>query len=158
MERTYRTAAPPVGPLRGCSHWFTVTQDMIDDFGRVTLDPDPMHIDPAWSANFSPFGGTVAFGFLTMSLLTHLVHDALGTSSQRLPEDAVFLNYGFDRLRLVAPVPSGARIRGHFEEQTRVQDEKGRWQVGFDCRIEIEGQNKPALVARWLSVVMPPAG
>jgi acyl dehydratase len=129
---------------------------MIDEFGRVTLDPDPMHVDPVWSAKFSPFGRPVAFGFLTMSLLTHLAHDALGTNSRRPPGDAVFLNYGFDRLRLVAPVPSGARIRGHFEERTRVQDDKGRWRVGFDCRIEIEGQEKPALVARWLSVLMPP--
>ena len=144
------------GRHQGTSKWITVTQAMIDQFADATLDPDPMHIDPEWAAKYSPFGRTVAFGFLTMSLLTHLAHSALGSASERGPEDWVFLNYGFDRLRLVSPVPSGSRIRGHFTEAGREQDEKGRWRMTFDCRVELEGQEKPVLVGNWVTISMPP--
>jgi len=141
----------------GTSPWLTVTQEMIDGFGAVTLDPDPMHIDPAWSRTHSPFGGTIAFGFLTISLLTHLLHQAMNTSAHRDPADqGYFLNYGFDRLRLVAPVPVGSRIRGRFKVLDHRQDERGRWVNVIDSMIEIENSERPALVAEWLSVWVPP--
>jgi acyl dehydratase len=128
---------------------------MIDQFGAVTLDPDPLHVDPVWALQNSPFGCPIAFGFLTISLLTHMVHSALGPSTLGGETDWVYLNYGFDRLRLVAPVPSGSRIRGHFSELAREQDEKGRWRITFDCRIEIDGSERPALVGHWLSLCLP---
>jgi acyl dehydratase len=149
----------PDSQLRGgVSGWVTITQAMIDQFGALTLDPDPLHIDPVWARQHSPFGGTIAFGFLTISLLTHLVHSALGSSSQRRGADWVYVNYGFDRLRLVAPVPSESRVRGHFAELTRQQDEKGRWRVTFDCRVEIEGRERPALAGQWVTLCLPPSG
>lgn len=139
------------------SDWVTVTQEMIDDFGRCTLDPDPMHVDPEWAAN-GPFGGTIAFGFLTISLLTHMMHSAIKTSPGREPASAgYFLNYGFDRLRLVTPVPVGSRVRGVFKLASREPDEKGRLVAAFDALIEIEGEARPALAARWLSIWVPPA-
>ncbi len=139
------------------SPWLDVTQDMVDHFGAATLDPDPMHIDPEWAREKGPFGGTIAFGFLTMSLLTHLLHQALRTHSHRDPSEfGYFLNYGFNRLRLVSPVPVGARIRGQFKVADRVRDERGRWITTMDCTVEIEGSVRPALVAEWLSVWVPP--
>jgi len=146
------------GAIVGTSHWVTVDQGMIDGFGAVTLDPDPMHIDPEWAKQNGVFGGSIAFGFLTISLLTHLLHGALGSSPDRNPhKNGYYLNYGFDRLRLVSPVRAGARIRGIFRLASRVIDERQRLITTFDSTIEIEGEERPALIASWLTVWVPPA-
>jgi acyl dehydratase len=158
MEHARSNFTPDAGPRGGVSDWITITQAMIDQFGANTLDPDPLHVDPVWARENSPFCCTIAFGFLTISLLTHMVHSALGPSTLGGGTDWVYLNYGFDRLRLVAPVPSGSRIRGHFSELARQQDEKGRWRITFDCRIEIDGSERPALVGHWLSLCLPRNG
>lgn len=142
----------------GTSSWIEVTQAMISDFGAVTLDPDLMHIDPEWAAANGPFGGTIAFGFLTIALLTHLFHDALGAGWDADPATSGYnLNYGFDRLRLLAPVPAGARVRGRFTVAEQRWDDKGRRILAFDCEVEIENAPRPALVARWLTAWVPPA-
>lgn len=147
----------PLNAELGVSNWVVVDQAMIDGFGAVTLDPDPMHIDPEWAAANGPFGGTIAFGFLTVSLLTHLLHSAMGTHPGReAAGQGHYLNYGFDRLRLVAPVKVGARIRGRFTKLRQQQDDQGRWLTTFGCVIEIEGADRPALVADWLSIWIPP--
>ncbi len=141
----------------GVSHWVRITQKMIDGFGDVTLDADPMHIDPKWAAEKGPFGHTIAFGFLTMSLLTNLLHDAMGMDSAREPsENGYYLNYGFDRLRLVAPAPVDCRVRGRFALISRDRDEKGRFVSRVRAEIEIEGGERPALVAEWLTMWVPP--
>ena len=141
----------------GVSAWIPIDQAMITRFGETTLDPDPMHVDPEWAAEKSPFGHTVAFGFLTMSLLTHLLHDAAKTSGLPDPtQQGYYLNYGFDRLRFVSPVPAGARVRGRFETLSRVIDEKGRHIVKIGAQVEIEGGARPALVAEWLTAWVPP--
>ena len=141
----------------GTSPWTVVSQDMIDGFGAVTLDPDPMHIDPEGARENGPFGGTIAFGFLTMSLLTHFLHSALGSSPHRDPHTSgYYLNYGFDRLRLVSPVHAGKRLRGVFRIADRTRDERQRLVTTFDCMIEIEGEERPALIASWLTVWVPP--
>src|SRR5579872_6976019 len=145
------------GTQLGVSPWITVTQSMIDGFGAVTLDPDPMHIDPEWARSNGPFGGTIAFGFLTVSLLTHLLHATLQPAPQRDPKHSgYYLNYGFDRLRLVSPVRAGKRIRGRFEVHDRKQDERQRLVTTFKCLVEIEGEERPALSAHWLTVWVPP--
>jgi acyl dehydratase len=116
-----------------------------------------MHVDPAWAATEGPFGHTVAFGFLTMSLLTSLLHDASRTTWSVHPGDeGYYLNYGFDRMRLVAPVPVNARVRGRFTTLDRIIDEKGRHQVTIGVEIEIEGQDRPALAGEWLTIWVPP--
>jgi acyl dehydratase len=142
-----------IGQQVGTSHWVLVDQDMINRFAQVTLDPDPMHIDPEWSARHSPFGKTIAFGFLTTSLLTHLYHDVLQYDRHGHAQTGGYpLNYGFDRLRLIAPVPVGSRIRGHF---TLIDvRERGPGEVVHKTSvvIEIEGQQKPALVGEWLGL------
>lgn len=145
-----------VGQDLGVSAWVPVDQQMIDRFGAATLDPDPMHVDPLWARQQGPFGHTIAFGFLTMSLLTHLLHSALNTDSARDPSnEGYYLNYGFDRLRLIATVPVGSRIRGRFKVLD-VRDSDGRIIVKFGVEVEIEGGNQPALVGEWLGIWIPP--
>lgn len=153
-------ATPPFGEIgiTRVSDWLTVTQDMISVFGENTLDPDPMHIDPDWAARNGPFGGAIAFGFLTVSLLTKLFYSAQGRLHEQDPaKDGLVLNYGFDRLRLVSPVRAGARIRGSFTLKSRKRDEKARIVSTIGCIVEIEGADRPALVADWLSIWVPPA-
>lgn len=146
-----------IAPERLTSRWVTITQEMISDFGRVSLDPDPMHVSPDWAEKFSPYGKTISFGFLTMALLTHMLHDAMGSSPEReTGEDGYYLNYGFDRLRLVQPVLVGSRLRGHFLISSRSVDDQGRAKSAFDCTVEIEGEDRPALVAQWLSMWIGP--
>ena len=141
----------------GCSPWIEIDQSMIYDFGRVTRDPDPMHVDPEWAARNSPYGGTIAFGFLTVSLLTHMLHGALGRNpAGDTGESGHFLNYGMDYLRLISPLRAGSRIRGRFDVLEKRTDDKGRDIVKFDCRVEIEGAERPGLVAHWLAIWMPP--
>lgn len=137
------------------SDWVQITQDLIDAFSRATLDPDPMHVDPEWAAS-GPFGGTIAFGFQTMSMLTYLLHSAMQNEPHRDLTRGYYLNYGFDRLRLVSPVPVGSRIRGRFRIADRQTDDKGRTIATFDVTIEREGAERPALAARWLGVWVPP--
>lgn len=142
----------------GVSPWLTVSQTMIDTFARATLDPDPMHVDPEWAAANSPFRGTIAFGFLTLSLLTHLMHGAMGIQGAHDPRrSGYYLNYGFDRVRLVAPIRTGSRVRGCFTLLGRRTDEQRRLITTFECKVEIEGEARPALFAEWLTVWVPPA-
>ena len=146
-----------VGHAFAPSDWFLISQQMICDFGLVSHDPDPMHINPEWAAVESPFGKTIAFGFLTVSLLTALLHSALKTGVHVAPSiTGVYLNYGFERLRLVEPVPVNARIRGRFILRNVATDRKNRCIVTFDCTIDIEGVERPALVANWLTIWVPP--
>lgn len=155
VEDTLSNLTP--GAEVGVSPWLVVSQSMIEDFGHATLDPDPMHVDPAWAAANSPYAETIAFGFLTISLLTHLMHGSMGVQGANDPRrSGYYLNYGFDRIRLVAPVRTGRRVRGHFKLLERKTDEHGRLITTFDCRVEIEGESRPALVAQWLTVWVPP--
>lgn len=136
-----------VGQPIGTSRWIDVTQERITGFGHVTEDPDRMHIDPAWASANSPYGETIAFGFLTVSLLTRMINDVLPR-----PEDEVStLNYGFDRLRLLSPVRVGRRVRGHFVLKSLSLRSATQYRAVFGVTVEIEGEDKPALVADWLS-------
>jgi acyl dehydratase len=141
------------------SDWVVVTQELIDGFARYTLDPDPFHIDPTWAKTNSPYGDTIAFGFLTMSLLTHLMDSAQGEQARDTAADPAihghYLNYGFNRLRLISPVKVNNRVRGHFTVKNVEADDKGRNIVTFDCKIEIESELRPALIAEWLAVWVP---
>lgn len=132
----------------GLSSWLPIDQRRITDFGLNTDDPDRMHIDPEWAATHSPFGKTIAFGFLTVSLLT-----AMANQIVRRPSDEVStLNYGFDRLRLLSPVLVGSRIRGRFVLKDLALRSPTQYRSVYAVTVEIEGQDKPALVADWLSV------
>jgi acyl dehydratase len=159
MHDAVKVQPPPFTPGEelGVSDWMTVTQEMINGFGVLTNDPDPIHMDAAVAAA-GPFGRPTAFGFLTISLLTSLLRSAQGEAPGRADAPGGHgLNYGFDRLRLVAPVPAGSRIRGRFKALRRREDEKGRLLGTYECIVEIEDQDRPAMVAEWVTIWIPDA-
>ena len=137
-----------VGSEVGVSGWILVDQARIDAFADVTEDPQFIHIDPEAAAR-TPFGGTVAHGFLTLSLLSRMAADAM----VRLEGVKMAVNYGFERVRLMAPVRSGKRIRGRFNLVSFEEKKPGQWQVVHTVTVEIEGEEKPALVAEWIGLI-----
>lgn len=139
-----------LGQEVGVSNWILVDQAMIDTFGDVTHDTQWIHMDPARAAAETHFGGTIAHGFLTLSLASRFVYDCF-----QPPKGQVMgINYGFERLRFLTPVTAGSRVRGRFvlnkvekRSDTAILRETG-------LTIEIEGQDKPALVADWLGMIV----
>jgi len=138
-----------VGAEVGVSDWILVDQKRIDGFADVTEDHQFIHVDPE-AAKATPFGGTVAHGFLTLSLLSKM---AVGV----VPICEGFkmgVNYGFDKVRFAMPVRSGKRIRGRFTLMSAREKVPGQWSFKYAVRVEIENEEKPALVAEWLSMQM----
>ena len=136
-----------LGRELGCSRWFDVTQDRIDTFGHVTEDRQFIHVDPAAAAR-SPFGGTIAHGFLTLSLLSAMAFDAIPA----IEGAQMGVNYGFNSIRFLAPVRSGKRVRGRFTLQDLKLRGENQWQSTIGTVVEIEGEPKPALAAEWLTI------
>lgn len=134
-----------VGTEVGVSDWFTVDQDRIDTFADATEDHQWIHVDAERAAQ-GPFGTTIAHGFLTLSLLVTLTGDVEIDVGQ--PNAA--LNYGLDRVRFTAPVPSGSRIRARVE-LTSVDEVRGGLQVKRTITVEREGEERPAMIAETLS-------
>jgi len=134
-----------IGKEAGVSGWVTITQARINQFAALSEDQQWIHVDVERARQESPFGSTVAHGFLTVSLLTMLVADAVEI---RVPLK-LLVNYGFNRLRFPAPVPAGARIRARVTLQS-VEEIGGGVQVAWLVVVEIENQAKPALAAEWL--------
>nr|WP_152044857.1 MaoC family dehydratase [Aureimonas psammosilenae] len=131
------------------SNWLAVDQTMIDTFATATHDHQFIHVDPERAKAEAPFGGTIAHGFLTLSLLSTLAFDALpGVERTRMG-----INYGFETVRFVAPVKSGARVRGRFRLVGLVERAVSL-QSTWDATIEIENTAKPALTARWTTVAV----
>ena len=129
--------------------WIEVTQDRINTFADCTEDHQFIHVDVEAAKN-TPFGGTIAHGFLTLSLLPKLAE-----GNGIVPENIVMgLNYGFDKVRFLAPVKSGKRVRAHAEI-TNVSTKDGNgFLVKQTISVEIEGEEKPALIAEWLTMVV----
>jgi acyl dehydratase len=137
-----------VGSEVGLSDWILVDQDRIDAFAVVTEDPQFIHIDPG-AAAATPFGGTIAHGFLTLSLLSRMAADAM-----LRPEGVKMgVNYGFERVRFIAPVRSGKHVRGRFTLTSFDEKRPGQWQFVHSVTVEIEGEEKPALVADWIGLI-----
>jgi acyl dehydratase len=129
------------------SRWMTVTQERIDAFAKITEDEQFIHVDPKRAAE-TAFGGTIAHGFLTLSLLSAMAYSAL----PRIQGAAHGVNYGFDRVRFVRPVPSGSRVRGRFTLRAVTPRSPREWQLRHDVSVEVEGTQKPALAATWLTM------
>ena len=136
-----------VGREVGLSRWFFIDQKRIDAFAEATEDWQFIHVDPE-AAKATPFGETVAHGFLTLSMLSALAYDAL----PKVAGVAMGVNYGFDKVRFVAPVRAGRRIRGRFRLAALTPRSKREWQARTTVTVEIEGEDKPALAADWLSL------
>lgn len=144
-----------IGKKLGVSGWMTIDQDRITEFGRITDDMDPMHVDVEWSGQNSPYGKTVAFGFLTLSLITRLYRDVSKSIINGTTGRKIFgLNYGFDHVRLTAPVPVNSRIRGHFSVIAVTDRSPHEVVVKLGVKIEVEGADRVALVAEWLILLI----
>ena len=138
---TFQELKESIGQEIGASEWLQITQDMIDRFANLTNDHQWIHIDPERAKTESPFGTTIAHGFLTLSLITSLSHQAF-----KVQHDLkMTINYGLNRVRFVSPVRCGSRIRGRFAPK-----EVGDNQVIWLVTVEIQGSEKPALVAEWI--------
>lgn len=137
-----------VGSEVGVSDWITVDQAMIDAFAKATQDDQFIHTNPERAKAESPFGGTIAHGFLTLSLLSAMNYSAL----PKIREQTMGINYGFDKLHFVAPVKSGARIRGHFTLAEARFRGAAMLMTTYDVTVEIEDEKKPALTARWTTI------
>jgi acyl dehydratase len=136
-----------IGAQLGVSDWFLVDQRRIDAFADVTLDHQFVHVDVE-RARATPFGGTIAHGFLTLSLLVHLCLPFIPTLANR----QLLVNYGFDKVRFAAPVKVGKRIRAVGTLGEIAERKPGNVILRIDVTVEIEGEAKPALVAEWLSL------
>lgn len=129
----------------GISDWVTITQERIDDFSRITEDPQWIHTDVERAKRESPYGVTIAHGFLTLSLIGRL----RATAFELRASFKMAINYGLNRVRFSGPVPAGSRIRGRFTIQA-VDDIPGGVQFTYGVTVEVDGASKPALVAEWL--------
>ena len=137
-----------IGEEIGVSSWLTIDQHRIDTFAEATEDRQFIHVD-AEAASQTPFGGTIAHGFLSLSLLSRLGAEVmLHPSNVRMA-----LNYGLDRVRFLAPVRSGKRVRGRFKLDSLQEKAPGQFLMRYTVTMEIEGEEKPALTAEWLGLL-----
>lgn len=136
-----------VGAEVGVSDWLTVDQERINDFADVTLDHQYIHVDPE-AAKASPFGGTIAHGFLTLSLLSALAAEVLPA----IEGQTTAVNFGFNAIRFLSPVRSGQRVRARFELKAVRVRSPGVVQSTYGVAVEIDAELKPALVAEWLTL------
>ena len=133
-----------IGEAVGSSDWFTLDQDRINAFADCTEDHQFIHVNPEM-AKMTPFGGTIAHGFLTLSMLA-----AMSDNGAPKPAVQMAINYGFDKVRFLTPVKSGQRVRGHFKLMELAEKRPGQWQQKTEITVEIEGGTKPALIAEWI--------
>jgi acyl dehydratase len=137
-----------VGEEIGLSSWLTVDQERIDAFAEATEDRQFIHTDPAAAAQ-TPFGGTIAHGFLSLSLLSRM-----GAEVMLIPEGVkMAVNYGLDRVRFLAPVKAGSQVRGRFTLDSVEEKAPGQILMRHTVTVEIEGEDKPALTAQWLGLI-----
>ena len=135
-----------VGEELGLSRWIRLDQTRIDAFGELTEDRQFIHVDPVRARAKSPFGGTIAHGFLTLSMISAMAYDA----EPPIIGARFGVNYGFDRVRFLTPVPAGARIRGRFVLDACDERKPGEVTLAWDLSVEMEGGERPAIVARWM--------
>ena len=137
-----------LGQPIGVSGWIEVGQDRISAFADATDDHQFIHVDQEL-AKQTPFGGTIAHGFLSLSLLSRMAADAM-----LIPDTTrIAVNYGLDRVRFLAPVKSGKRVRGHFTLEGAEEKAPGQLLLKHQVTVEIEGEEKPALTAQWLGLI-----
>lgn len=147
-EITLKDVRGLIGQEIGISDWITVTQQTIDSFADATDDHQYIHTDPVRAAE-TPFGGTIAHGFLSLSLLSAMNYNCL----PKVREQTMGINYGFDKVRFMTPVKCGARVRGRFTMADARFRGAGMIMVTYDVTVDIENERKPALTATWLTII-----
>ncbi len=146
-QKAYEVMLATVGDDAVAGEWFELTQERINDFADTTLDHQFIHIDPERAAQ-TPFGGTVAHGFLTLSMLVHL-STTIPVETPRMEGILMGVNYGMNKVRFINPVPAGSKIRATAQAVDVVL--KGNAvDLTRKMTVEIEGQEKPALIAEWI--------
>lgn len=135
------------GQTLGTSEWFEMTQERINTFAEATGDFQFIHIDEE-KAKQTPFGGTIAHGFLTLSLLPVMMEQS---DCPQVANVKMGVNYGGNKTRFISPVRSGKRVRGHFKLLELVEKRPGQWQQTVELTVEIEGEEKPALICEWVT-------
>ena len=139
-----------IGQEIGVSGWVRMDQDRINQFADTTGDHQFIHLDAERAKAETPFGGTIAHGFLTLSMLSQMGGEAL----KRVNGVAFGINYGFDKIRFLSPVPSGANIRGRFTLKELDRSKAPQVRLIYGVSIEIEGHDKPALIADWVTMMV----
>ncbi|NNU16815.1 MaoC family dehydratase [Parvularcula sp. ZS-1/3] len=143
------TLLSQIGNSRESSEWIPIDQERINQFADVTEDHQFIHVDEE-AAKATPFGGTIAHGFLTLSLLSKMAADA----SYVIEGIKAGVNYGFNKVRFINPVRAGKRVRGHFELIAHKESKPGTHVMTYKIEVEIEGEDKPALIAEWVTMQM----
>lgn len=139
-----------VGQEVGVSDWLEIDQDRINKFAEATGDFQYIHIDPERAAQ-TPFGATIAHGFLTLSLMSMLSADGGGI---KLENSVMGINYGLDKVRFINPVKVGGKVRARFELVSAQEKKPKQYLLKHNVTIEIEGEDKPALIAEWLGMTI----
>ncbi|GAB5348565.1 MAG: MaoC family dehydratase [Pseudomonadota bacterium] len=140
--------AEKVGEQIGTSPWVEISQERINQFAEATGDHQFIHVNEE-AAKMTPFGGTIAHGFLTLSMIPYLSAEA------DLPKPdgiKMAVNYGGNKTRFINPVKSGKKIRGHWKLLEMTEKRPGQWQQTVEITIEIEGEEKPALICEWMTM------
>ena len=135
-----------VGQEIGCSSWTRISQEMIDIFAELTNDNQFIHVDPERAKSETSYGGTIVHGFLCLSLASQMVRSAI----PRIKDINISINYGFDKIRFVTPVPSGSDIRGRFKLMAVDERKPKEFVMRYEMKIEIRGGDRPAIFAEWL--------
>jgi len=150
LQTAFTQSQALVGTEVGVSNWITVDQEMIDTFAKTTHDEQWIHVDPERAAAETPFGGTIAHGFLTLSLASRFAYDCFSL----MPGQVMGINYGMNKLRFLMPVRAGSKLRGRFT----LVDVKARSATDLlrtnTLTIEIDVEETPALVAEWLGLAV----
>jgi acyl dehydratase len=138
------------GKIIGCSHLITVDQKMIDGFCEITGDHQFIHSDPKRAKDDTSFGGTIAHGFLTLSLITQMYKDNV----PQLEDHELIINYGMEKIRFLSPVPSVSNIRGQFTLKNLTKRREGQYLAENEVQIEIIGHDRPAMIGTWLTLLV----
>ncbi len=134
----------------GVSEWILIDQSKIDDFAKVTQDDQFIHVNPERAKNETDFGGTIAHGFLVLSLASKFSLDVLGQNSQK----SVSINYGFDKVRFISPVLANSLVRGRFNLKRVDINRPTELRQIYDLSIEIKGLDRPAIIAEWITLTI----
>ena len=139
-----------IGTEIGVSRWIAIEQPLIDDFARITGDDQFIHVDPRRAKVESPYGGTVAHGFLTLALLPTMAREVLPQTRGAQAR----INYGFDKIRFLAPVRAGGRVRARFRLLQAQERRPGELTLKYEVAVEVEESERPAIIAEWLSRIL----
>lgn len=150
IDTAVTEANSKIGQEVGVSNWILVDQEMIDEFAKTTHDDQWIHVDPVRAAAETPFGGSIAHGFLTLSLASRFSYDCFGLLSGQV----MGINYGFNKLRFLSPVKAGSRLRGRFVSKAVTKRNPTELLRENILTVEIEGSDTPALVAEWLGLAI----